>query len=56
MPKVKVPDDARDKDTPDDVVIKMEPAEPYPDPTLGVPLPPRHQGRSSNRLVTIGVR
>ncbi len=55
MPKPKVPDSARDPNTPDEVIIRMAPVEPYPDPTLGVPVPPTvHEGRPVNPLVTIG--
>lgn len=49
-----VPNSARDPETPPEVVIRMTPREPDDDPTFGVPVAPKVNGRPRHRLVTIG--
>ena len=49
-----VPDDLRDPNTPDDVVITLEAPAPITDPTLGIPLPRPDGEAPRHRLVSIG--
>src|ERR1043166_1834098 len=47
-------DEMRDPNTPDDVVVTLEPREPVTDPTLGVQVQVAADGAPKHRLVTIG--
>src|SRR3989344_960463 len=53
--KGNAPDSRRDDDTPDEVIVNMEPRSPDFDPTLGIPVAQTATlGTSMNKLVTIG--
>jgi len=49
-----IPAELRDPDTPSEVVIEHQARAPVDDPTLGIEVPPKGEGRPKHRLVTIG--
>jgi hypothetical protein len=53
MQPIDIPENLRDPNTPDEVIIRLEVRKPETDPTLGVPLPPTKQ-QTKHRLVTLG--
>lgn len=53
MQAVQIPQELRDPQTPDEVVIRLEARKPETDPTLGITLPPTKQ-QATHRLVVLG--